>query len=88
MNDPLRHRILFREVNERIREINAEFGLGADTVQVFCECAQKECVERIEVPAWLYERVRAAAQFLIAAGHQAPGSERVVEAGSGYLVVA
>ncbi|MEX2644835.1 MAG: hypothetical protein WD249_01105 [Gaiellaceae bacterium] len=38
--------------------------------------------------ASLYERVRRAAQFLIAAGHQAPGSDRVGEAWSGYLVVA
>jgi hypothetical protein len=88
VHDPLRHRILFREVNERIREINVEFGLGAGNVQVFCECARGDCLERIEVPGWLYERVRGAAQFLIAPGHQAPGSERVVEAGSGYLVVA
>lgn len=88
MHDPLRHRILFREVNERIREINADFGLDADTVQVFCECGRGDCLQRLEVPGWLYERVRGAAQFLIAPGHRATGADRVVESGSGYLVVA
>jgi hypothetical protein len=44
-----RQRLLRREVNERIYELNASFGTtNGDSI---CECAREECAQRIEVHA-------------------------------------
>jgi hypothetical protein len=76
----------FRDVNERIAE-SAE-GFGATEVGLVCECADPQCGQLIEAPLDEYEEVRAdGAQFLVAAGHEVPDHERVLEARMGYRIV-
>ena len=84
---------LFREVNERVAEITQEFAAVSPEPDVvdglICECSDPLCLERVgplTIPE--YERVRRdARRFIIAAGHQAPDVERVVEKQKTYWLV-
>jgi hypothetical protein len=80
---------LFREINERIRSLSAEFaashGLQLDLI---CECSDETCTNPITVEVKDYERVRASAtRFLIYPRHNIPQIERIVDRGAGYEVV-
>jgi hypothetical protein len=84
-----RNQALFREINERIRSLSAEFaaahGLQLDFI---CECSDETCTHPITVEVEAYERVRASAtRFLIYPRHDIPQIERVVDRGRGYEVV-
>ena len=82
-------RPLFREVNERIREVNASFGPDSPEDEILlCECGRDSCAERLEVPADVYDVVRSEGQsFLVAPGHEEPAEEQIVAGAPTYLVV-
>jgi hypothetical protein len=82
-----RHQALLREVNERIEELNGNWeSEGEDGI--LCECGHPRCVEKIEITAAAYERVRCfPTHFLVKPGHAMAGSERIVERTDGYFVV-
>ena len=70
---------LFRDVNERVRELSEGLGPSLPLDQWLCECADESCAERIELTTEEYENVREhAAQFAVAPGHVFPEVERVV----------
>src|SRR6266542_2803379 len=81
---------LYREVNERMNEVNAQrasFDLPQD---VICECAQPECSELIAITSLEYDTLRShATWFLIAPldEHFFPELERVVAQDVHYWVV-
>lgn len=82
-----RNEALFREVNERVAEVQGSLGDGG-TPEFVCECADDTCTERIAVPMGMYERVRNDSHlFLVRPGHQLPEVERVVETDERFLVV-
>jgi hypothetical protein len=63
---------LFREVNERIRDITATLGPVDGLYEFFCECG---CLQRVEVPETVYDEVRRhEGQHLFARGHEQPGT--------------
>ena len=77
---------LFREVNERVADLQANFS-GADPEWV-CECGDESCFEKVAVPIGDYEQVRAHDDwFVIRPGHEKPDVERVVQQYDGYYVV-
>ena len=82
---------LFREVNERIKEVSsANFGFGpGDLCEFVCECSLEDCHEPVAMTRLEYEEVRVnGAYFLIAPGHvQSPGAERPVAEYDRYCVV-
>ena len=79
---------MFREVNERLGELNRTFADLTDRLQVVCECAEMTCAEMIEVPAADYERIRAdALLFILVPGHEVTEIEDVVEVLPGFEVV-
>ena len=79
-------RALAREVNERIRAIDAAFGASV-TLEVLCECDVAGCVQRLEVPSSVYEELCSDLErFVVAAGHE--GRDWVLSEGIGYRVVA
>jgi hypothetical protein len=91
------NQLLFREVNEQVGEVHAQFALVDDFGPPapprtwICECANESCLERIEMSAEEYRRVRtSAARFIVAPGdeHVLTGAERVVEKHERYWVVA
>jgi hypothetical protein len=86
-----RNEALFREVNERIAELDeaAQAWSLEGTVLLFCECgAEGGCGERITVPARVYETVRQQDdRFLVRPGHETPELETAVEWTDEYVIV-
>jgi hypothetical protein len=81
-----RNEALFRDVNERVRELANESAAGS--VAFVCECGQAECAEALPVPLADYERVRSEpTHFIVAPGHETSDVERIVERNAGYDVV-
>jgi hypothetical protein len=81
---------LFRDVNERVSEINKAHGLWVTLSDWICECADETCTERIELTPQQYESVRDdPTHFVIAPGkeHVVAGVERVVQQSHRYWVV-
>jgi hypothetical protein len=75
---------LFREVNERIREVSAFDG----DVEFLCECGDASCTQPITMSIAEYEALRAhPTRFVIVPGHEFPDLERVVEQNDRYAVV-
>jgi hypothetical protein len=80
--------VLYREVNERVRDLNEEFGLTDEAVEFVCECGQADCMERIRMTVREYEHVRSdPATFAVRPGHVFPEVEYVVEEHDGYVVL-
>ena len=84
---------LFREVNERILELQEEFekkvgGTSPDAAFI-CECSFLDCTERIELSLEEYAEVRAEpTHFAVTPGHVDPDHERIVRATDRFVVVA
>ena len=81
---------LFRDVNERVRELNEAYPFTVPTTFV-CECANTGCFERVDLTPAEYEAVRRhPARFLVFPddSHVAPPDvERVAERHDSYWVV-
>ena len=61
---------LFREVNERVREVNLTFGRTARLTEFVCECSDPECTERLALSIEEFDAVRAHPdRRIIRAGH-------------------
>jgi hypothetical protein len=81
---------LFRDVNERVQEINASFADFVPLGDWVCECAENGCVERIQLTSEEYESVRAdPKRFAVAASdeHVFDEIEEVVERTGRFWVV-
>lgn len=82
-----RNQALFREVNERIEQIAADFGADGQN-QFICECGNPDCTQQITLAAAEYEHVRAhASRFIVALNHENPETESVVEQNDRFTVV-
>ena len=80
--------VIFREVNERVRETNETFDVTVRDAEFVCECGTATCVERVRMSLADYERVRAQpTTFLIVPGHDAADVERVVRREERFWVV-
>jgi hypothetical protein len=80
--------VLFREVNERLRELGEGFSLVAEEAEFVCECGSSTCTEHIRMTLSKYEAVRSnPKRFFVRHGHEIPEYEKVVEEDEGYLVV-
>jgi len=83
-----RNRELFREVNERIREVGDAFGPDGEESEFRCECGGIDCAVLIPLRTSDYLRVRSwDSRFLLFPGHEDEDLERVVERHEGWLVV-
>lgn len=81
---------IFREVNERIHELNRGFSFGNDDVTDFvCECSDQSCFVPVRLTLGEYEQVRSEpTHFLIAPGHAwHPQVESVVRFSDRFQVV-
>jgi hypothetical protein len=80
--------IVFREVNERLRELGESFSLVSELAEFVCECGDTSCTERIQMPLADYEHVRSDPKwFLVVKGHEISDYERVVSEYDGYSIV-
>jgi len=83
-----RNQSLFREVNERVHAMNEALSRFTGTFAISCECADRNCIEQLELPPGEYHRVRAhPRQFIVLPGHVYPDVENVVAENPTYVVV-
>jgi hypothetical protein len=81
-----RDELVFRDVNERIREIAGRFGV-LDVCLFVCECGRGDCAEAIELALAEYDALRSLpGTYAMVAGHEAP-DERVLARRKGYNIV-
>jgi hypothetical protein len=79
---------LFREVNERIKDINEGAAPADERSDFLCECGDQECTKAISLSVAEYEAVRSdPRQFAIVPGHQVPDVERLVADHGRFAVV-
>jgi hypothetical protein len=79
------NQILFREVNERIRDVvEARDG----STEFVCECSREDCRDTIELDLAMYEGVRAHPnRFLVKPGHEMLEIEQVAEKNRAFLLI-
>lgn len=83
----VRNESLFREVNERIAEVNEDFEIDGQ-IEFLCECGRETCLETVRLSRDTYERVRNEGdRFVVRPGHEGPAVERVVERYDDFFVV-
>lgn len=81
---------LFRDVNERVAEINHAFSDFLPLGDWVCECADPQCTERVEVTLDEYEKARTnPRQFVVAPAdaHVVEEIEHVIDRTDRYWVV-
>ena len=72
-----RNQRIFREANERLREVADP---SVALAQYVCECSHAECSEMIELDLADYDAIRSTPNaFVIVPGHEQLERERVVE---------
>jgi hypothetical protein len=77
-----RNQLLFREVNERIREV---LDSQEDSTEFLCECSRDDCTETILLSLEEYDRIRSSPNhFLAEPGH---GRGRIVHQTDRFVTV-
>ena len=82
-----RNESLFREVNERISELNQSFQVDG-RADFLCECSRTDCKEPVSISLAEYEDVRESpTRFFVVLGHEDASVERVVARNDRYVTV-
>jgi hypothetical protein len=83
-----KNEVMFRNVNERLRQVGEGFSLITDVAEFVCECGNSSCTERVQLSLAAYEEIRAEpTRFFVIRGHEQPEYEKVVSEEQGYLIV-
>jgi hypothetical protein len=84
-----RNEALWREVNDRIEEVDETLRvLPDDLLELHCECGNADCDARISITPDEYREVRSDRDtFAVALGHEDDVIEHVVKRTDRYLVV-
>jgi hypothetical protein len=83
-----RNEVLFRQVNERLKELGTSFSIVAEAAEFVCECGNVSCAEPIRMTLGEYEQLRShGAWFAVRSGHETPDVESVVERHGDWNVV-
>ena len=83
-----RNQAFFREINERVGELQQRYEQLATGARWVCECADLSCTEMVEMTLDEYEDVRSNAnRFVVRPDHVYEGVERVVESTDRFWLV-
>jgi len=83
-----RNEALFRQVNERLEEMNTGLEELTDAMALVCECGDLDCSDQIEMSHSEYEEIRSdPALFAVKPGHETAGVEEVVRRAGSFDVV-
>ena len=83
----VRNQLVFREVNDRIREVTQGLGIP-DPIDFICECSREDCTETVALAVEEYDGVRSSPTlFVIVPGHETPQVEQVVDANERFSLV-
>jgi hypothetical protein len=80
---------LFRQVNERVKDLNERFGKDqGEPILVICECGRESCIDQIEMTVAEYEHIRSQPDlFAIKPEHAILDVERVRSSNERYWTV-
>jgi hypothetical protein len=79
---------LFRLANERLDEHVDDLALDGSPIPFLCECADDDCLGRVDLTRDDYEAVRSQRnRYVILPGHATIASEVVIEKNGDYYVV-
>lgn len=80
--------VLFREVNERLRELGEGFSMVSQEAEFVCECGSSACAERVRMELTTYEAIRSDPKhFFVIKGHEQTDYEKVIREHDVYAVV-
>jgi hypothetical protein len=83
-----RNQILFREVNDRVREVAPRQLKAGEAMEFLCECGDETCLETIRLDLEEYEAVRVSPQrFVVVPGHEDGIGEASLHASGRFVVV-
>jgi hypothetical protein len=83
-----RNHILFREVNERVRDLVAPLLTAGEEAEFLCECGDEACLETIRLDLEEYEGVRSSPhRFIMVPGHQDGLVEATSQANGRFVIV-
>ena len=83
-----RNQILFREVNERVRDVIAPRLTAGEEGEFLCECGDEACIETIRLDLEEYDAVRASPhRFVMIPGHHDGIGEATVQENGIFVVV-
>lgn len=76
--------LLFRGINERVRELYAD--TDGDVPYFFCECNDDACTAALQMPLAEFDALRDSSLYAVLPGHVARDDE-VVGHGASYAIV-
>jgi hypothetical protein len=83
------NQLLFRAVNERIKELGENVLDAVSEIDFACECYDMDCHSPIAMTIEQFEALdRADNRFVVCRGHEDPDVEDIVGEHDGYLIVA
>jgi hypothetical protein len=83
-----RNEALYRDVNERLKDLGDSFSAIAQRAVFVCECGRSDCVDRISLTLREYEDVRQEpTHFFVKKGHEMPDVHDVVAESDRFTVV-
>jgi len=83
-----RNQSLFREVNERVETLQAEWGDGAGAIDFCCECADTDCALPMAMTMKEYEALRAhPSRFAVLPAHVFRDIEVIVARNDRFWIV-
>jgi hypothetical protein len=84
----VRNQVVFREVNDRIKEVLDRLDGAVLRADFVCECSQADCVESIELELDEYRAIRSSPRlFVITPGHEVSEVEDVIETNERFMLV-
>lgn len=79
---------IFREVNERVREVSRLFDYQSELTEIVCECGDHGCVDKIRLTPAEYEELRSDPElFAVLPAHVIREVEEAVSRTDRYWVI-
>lgn len=83
-----RNEALYREVNERLKELGESFSLVSELADFVCECGVGTCAAPIRITLEQYEHVRSNPHwFMVVPGHEILDIESVIEEHDAWYLI-
>ena len=82
------NQMLFRSVNDRIKELGENILASVDELDFACECENSECIEPIRMPVAQFAAIEGVEnRFMVLRGHEVPEVEDVIAERDGFVIV-
>lgn len=82
------NQMMFRSVNEQIKELGEKLDGSAQELDFACECADASCTDRIRLSALQFLAIESEEnQFIVLRGHEVLEVEDVIAERDGFLIV-